>query len=71
MFEFIGIFIGTGIFLVVVALFIVRTGKRPDDCTCKSYNWFSQGPVNKCPTHKHYGQVPDIPVFPEPPPRKK
>ena len=54
MLEFIAIFVGTGIFLVLLALFVVRTGKRPEDCTCKSYNSLYQGPVNECPSHKHY-----------------
>ena len=47
------IFILIGI-CVIVGLFILRTGKRPNDCTCKSYNSLYQGPVNRCPVHKHY-----------------
>lgn len=45
--------IGLGV-VAIVGLFIIRTGKRPDDCTCKSYNSVYQGPVNGCPVHKHY-----------------
>ena len=40
--------------IVIVGLFIIRTGKQPTDCTCKSYNSVYQGPVNRCPVHKHY-----------------
>lgn len=40
--------------ILLVALFILPSGKRPDRCTCKSYNWLYQGPVNDCPIHKHY-----------------
>ena len=40
---------------VILPLFIIRTGKRPEDCTCKTYNWFTCGPVNECPAHKHMG----------------
>ncbi len=45
------IFIGI---VAVVGLFVVRTDKRPEKCTCKHYNFFWNGPVNNCPAHKHY-----------------
>ena len=38
----------------IVSLFILRTGKRPEGCTCETYNPILQGPVNHCPVHKHY-----------------
>lgn len=54
MFEILGAVLGVLGAIVVVGIFIIRTDKRPDNCTCKSYNWFRQGPVNRCSAHKHY-----------------
>ena len=40
--------------VVLVGFFILRTDARPRGCTCKTYNSIYQGPVDKCPVHKHY-----------------
>ena len=40
----------------IVPLFIIRTGKRPEGCTCENYNPVNIGPVNKCPVHKHMAE---------------
>ena len=39
--------------VIFIGFFVIRTGKRPANCTCKHYNPVSMGPVNKCPAHKH------------------
>ncbi len=40
--------------IILVAFFVLRNDPRPEGCTCDSYNWFYNGPVNDCPVHKHW-----------------
>jgi hypothetical protein len=53
------VLIGVIVLFFIVPLFIVRTGKRPEGCTCKSYNPIHMGPVDKCPVHKHHAEDDD------------
>ena len=52
--ETTGIIIAAVIIGIIIPMFIIRTGKRPEGCTCKTYNAINCGPVNNCPAHKHW-----------------
>ena len=52
--ETTGIIIAVVIIGIIIPMFIIRTGKRPENCTCESYNAIHCGPVNNCPAHKHW-----------------
>lgn len=41
------------IFAFALLPFIFRNNKRPENCTCKKYNWLTMGPVDNCEAHKH------------------
>lgn len=53
--ETTGIIIAAVIIGIILPLFIIRTGKRPKDYSCESYNAIYCGPVDIYPPHKHWG----------------
>ena len=53
------ILIGVIVLFFIILLFIIRTDKRPEGCTCETYNSFHMGPVDKCPVHKFHADDDD------------
>ena len=52
--EFSFILFVVGVVLIILFIGILIHPERPEKCTCREYNFFVMGPVERCEVHKHH-----------------